>query len=717
LGQLFDELRRRNVFRVAVAYLVAAWLALQVADLVLENTNAPDWVMQVLMLLFAIGFPLVLIFSWVYELTPEGLKRENDVDRSKSVTGDTGRKLDQITIGLLVVVLAVVVADRLFLRGSLPESQSASTTAPTDRSIAVLAFEDLSEAGDQGYFADGLSEELLNVLAQVPDLQVAGRTSSFAFKGQNTDLREIGDILNVAHILEGSVRKAGNRIRVTAQLINAETGFHLFSETYNRNLNDIFAVQDELATRIGEALRSELIGSTAVAESSPTEVAAYDLYLEARQKIHTRVKDELHAAVDLLERALALDPDYVPALTQKALAIYLLSDSSGAYGDIPKDEALAAARPLLDRALEIDDRYAEAYAVSGLIMDSEGASVDAQIRTLRRAVALNPSLENARTWLSSALVNSHQFEESRALLEGIVERDPMFGPAFVNLTGTYLRTREFDKAESLIDRVERITGETDRIRQSRAYVALTKGELAEVVTLLATVLASNSSATVPQFFYGIALSSLGDYETAMEIADPNWQITSLAALGELDEARKLLSRRVEAVGAGDMLDIAGYYFAVARDPDGLVDFVETHFDGIDALLDAHPKTDEFFLGYMPPLAWAYSEKSMRVEFDKVVAAMRQVLDLLGAEDSLNQPVVQSDADFSAVTGDVDGVLAKVKRLVDIDTAGVEFFDLPYYERYFEIPAFREMNDIIVARANEERAKLGMDAYRPMTVID
>ena len=343
MSQVFDELKRRNVFRVAVAYLVATWLVLQVADLVLENIGAPGWVMQVLILLFALGFPLVLIFAWAYELTPEGLKREKDVDRSHSVTPQTGKKLNQITIGLLVVVLLVFVAERVLVPHGEVSPTAAAPGAMPDRSIAVLAFEDLSEDGDQEYFADGLSEELLNVLAQNRDLQVAGRTSSFAFKGQNKDLREIGELLNVAHILEGSVRKSGNRIRVTAQLINAQTGYHLFSESYDRDMVDLFAVQDELAEKIGDALQTELIGTEteSVQEVTESEIAAYDLYLAAREKIHSRAPEEMHAAVDLLDRALAMDSDYAPALAQKALGIFLLSDNPGSYGDIPTNEAVA----------------------------------------------------------------------------------------------------------------------------------------------------------------------------------------------------------------------------------------------------------------------------------------------------------------------------------------------------------------------------------------
>ena len=225
---LFSELKRRNVFRVAIAYVIAAWLVLQVSELVLDAIEAPAWVLKALLLLAALGLPIVLLFSWAYELTPDGLRKEQDVDRSGSITESTGKKLNQITIAMVIALVVLVAIDRAyFAPPSRPAAESAEATA-------VLAFEDLSADGDQEYFADGLSEELLNVLARMPDLQVAGRTSSFAFKGQNRDLREIGEILNVAHILEGSVRKAGNEIRVTAQLINAETGFHLYSDTYDR---------------------------------------------------------------------------------------------------------------------------------------------------------------------------------------------------------------------------------------------------------------------------------------------------------------------------------------------------------------------------------------------------------------------------------------------------------------------------------------------------
>jgi len=219
-----DELQRRNVFRVAVAYIVSAWLVLQVADVVINNIGAPEWVFSVFMLAGGLLFLPILFFSWAYELTPEGVKREAEVDRTQSITSNTGRKLNLITIAMLVAVVGfVLIKDNLPSEDSIDSASSdvageVVVTLVDDKSIAVLAFDDLSPGGDQAFFAEGLSEEILNVLAQVPGLKVAGRTSSFAFTGRDTDLREIGETLNVAHILEGSVRKAGDRLRVTASV-------------------------------------------------------------------------------------------------------------------------------------------------------------------------------------------------------------------------------------------------------------------------------------------------------------------------------------------------------------------------------------------------------------------------------------------------------------------------------------------------------------------
>ena len=712
MGQIFDELKRRNVFRVAIAYLIAAWLVLQVADLVLENIAAPDWVMQVFMLLFALGFPFVLIFSWAYELTPEGLKREKEVDRTRSVTHQTGKKLNQITIALLVVVILVVAAERLLVPHSGDSAVPTEAGGTPDRSIAVLAFEDLSQDGDQEYFADGLSEELLNVLAQNPDLQVAGRTSSFAFKGQNKDLREIGELLNVAHILEGSVRKAGNRIRVTAQLISAEDGYHLFSESYDRDLTDLFAVQDELAARISEALHTELIGTTSVQEVTETEIAAYDLYLAAREKIHSRDPAEMYAAIDFLDRALAMDPDYAPAMAQKALAIFLLSDNEGSYGDIPTEEAVATARPLVNRALELDPRLAEAHAISALIMDAENVDVDERIALLRHALDLNPSLDNARNWLSSDLGEAGRNEESIALLESIVERDPMFGPAFTNLVTNYSRSRQFDNANSLIGRVERIVGDTPDVHVSWGNVARHQGRHAEAIRHLRLAYAANPNATITRIFYRLALERIGETEEILEIGDPDGRIIALMQTGQPEEAMAIVDRFMATGDLQEVLSATAYGLVRTGDYERLIRLVNDNYDSLDELLAEASRVTSLSTGYLGPLAYAYQQLGMDAESTAVLAAMDRAIEAQIRRSPDFEPVLYGQSQRAALAGDRDALLANARKIADQGAADVQAFNDPMFQAYEDDAEFQAIVAEIVKRGNDERAKLGLEPYNP-----
>jgi len=271
---LFDELKRRNVFRVGIAYAVVAWLVMQFADVVLNNITAPEWVFKAIMLLLAIGFPIVLVFAWAFEMTPEGIKREKDVDRTQSITPNTGKKLDRIIIAGLVLVIIGMGVERFWFAGheapqvtqtqpvtATPTTQqdnpppAASVAAEvTGQSVAVLPFVAMSKGDDDSYFADGLTEEILNSLARLPELLVTARTSSFHFKDQNLPIPEVAAALGVKNVVEGSVRRSGERVRITAQLIRAEDGFHLWSETYDRTLEDVFAVQEDIAESIAETL-------------------------------------------------------------------------------------------------------------------------------------------------------------------------------------------------------------------------------------------------------------------------------------------------------------------------------------------------------------------------------------------------------------------------------------------------------------------------------
>jgi len=321
---LFTELKRRNVLRVAIAYAVVAWLLLQVSDTLVPALRLPEWFHSGVALLLILGFPVALLFAWAFEMTPDGLKKERDIDQSQSIAKVAGRKLDFVIIGLLVVALGYFGYDKFVLDPQrdavVLESagqQNADTTAefvqidqPAESaqpSIAVLAFVNMSDDSGNEYFSEGLSEELLNLLVKIPELKVAARTSSFSYKDKDVSVAQIGVELNVTHILEGSVRKAGNHVRITAQLIKADDGFHLWSETFDRALDDIFVIQDEIAKAIVAELKVNLFGTMPVVRKTDPEV--YSLYLQGNYFGSLRGAENLEKAVVALKQALAIDPE------------------------------------------------------------------------------------------------------------------------------------------------------------------------------------------------------------------------------------------------------------------------------------------------------------------------------------------------------------------------------------------------------------------------
>ena len=445
MGNIFSELKRRNVIRVALAYIVAAWLLLQVADVVLNNIEAPEWVFQTILLVVALGFPLGLIFAWAYELTPEGLKKEKDVDRSQSITHATGRKLDFVIIGVLVIALGYFAYDKFVAETTTDQPTVASDDEVTETdipemSIAVLPFVNMSSDPEQEYFSDGISEELLNMLAQFPGLRVAARTSSFQFKGQNQDIGKIADTLNVAHVLEGSVRKAGTRLRITAQLIKADSGYHLWSDTYDRELDDVFAVQDEIASAISEALKIKLALDAANNTTQPETIKAanteaYESYLRGRRLIHERGRAALEEAVRHLEQSLRLDNNFAPAHAQLAIATTLLLESPESYGDLSLEQVKRIAIPHLDRALELEPNLAEGFAGRALLaFDTDDLSV--AIEYAQKALDANPSYVDAMNWLYLALGGLGLYEEQLEVMDRMLETDPLTRVGRANYIGT-----------------------------------------------------------------------------------------------------------------------------------------------------------------------------------------------------------------------------------------------------------------------------------------
>jgi TolB-like protein len=442
---LIQELKRRNVFRVGLAYVLGAWVLLQIIDFALEVIAAPDWILQVFFLAAAVGLPVVLIFSWVFEMTPEGIKRESEIDRSTSITPQTGRKLDRIIIVFLGVAVITLLADK-FMGGDgattpvEPEpaavpgvSQPAGQVAPEaeqpgearkgERSVAVLPFVNMSADPEQEYFSDGISEELLNVLVRIEGLRVPSRTSSFTFKGSNKKVAEIGRELQVDHVLEGSVRKSDNRIRVTAQLIDVATDTHLWSDTYTRELDDVFAVQDEIAQAIVGALKITLSGEEqqSLSDRSTRNVEAYNKYLLGRHLWNTRSRDGLRAAIAPLREAVQLDPQFELAWAALADGYALIPE----YQAGPIDENVSLGREAAERALAINPDSARALTALAYLKSLYAFDIDGAIKDYRRALELDPGYATAHQWYGELLAVQRRTDESLEQIRLAAEADPL----------------------------------------------------------------------------------------------------------------------------------------------------------------------------------------------------------------------------------------------------------------------------------------------------
>jgi len=342
------------------------WVVLQVAEFISPLLRLPEWSVSFALYIGIIGFPFALLFAWAFELTPDGLKPTRDVPPEDSVSHKTGAGLNRIITGLMALAVLILLVDRFLPQGPTAEEQIAAeqsltvTEPSTDvdaaaekpKSIAVLPFVNRSDDPQQEYFSDGISEELLNALTKIRGLRVAARTSSFAFKGKNQDITTIGEQLNVEAVLEGSVRKSGQRIRITAQLINVSDGYHLWSETYDRDLIDIFAIQDEISAAIVAALKVHLSGAESTPDKRVIDLDAYNFYLLARHSLRRRTESSLQLAVKQYQQAISIEPTYAEAWAGKALATELLSKRN--YGTIPDNEANRQAQTMLDMAFAID---------------------------------------------------------------------------------------------------------------------------------------------------------------------------------------------------------------------------------------------------------------------------------------------------------------------------------------------------------------------------
>jgi TolB-like protein/Flp pilus assembly protein TadD len=527
---VISELRRRNVFRMAALYVVAAWLVMQVVGVLIDLGTLPPWVGPSVLPLLLIGFPIALVLSWFYEITPEGIARDDDVVRTEAFAQVKGRRVDFIVIALLAAAVILFAYDKWWIG------------PPPEKSVAVLPFLNMSDDPEQGYFSDGITEELLNVLAKFPDLKVAARQSSFVFKDKDLPVAEIGRQLNVAHVVEGSVRKSGTRLRITAQLINAEDGYHLWSDTFDRELEDVFAIQDEIAREIGSALRIEF-GMAGGAKSKPSviqaaDIDAYDVYLEGRNLVHQRDPDSLAKAVGHFERALRLDANFAPAHAQLAIAAMLEVQ----VGSRLAEDARLVAVPHIERALELEPELSEAQGASALLaLDKHDP--ETAIQRAELALALNPSYSDALTWMAIALEQLGRYEESFEAYRKVLDVDPL------NIIG--LR----NYAQKL----------GDRGRTAEAH------ELADRLITVSPIWAYDLHTVTSLLYEGkIAEALYWALKQDREAGQPVGYAThALSFVGEYDESRRLGGVSVSAEEDRVEAAIEGTQRALRRDPDNM----------------------------------------------------------------------------------------------------------------------------------------------------
>ena len=455
---LIAELKRRNVFRVAIAYVVFAWVLAQVSGLAFESFGAPEWVPKSVLFLLVLGLPIAIFFAWAFEMTPEGIKKERDVDRSQSITQKTGRKLDFVIIAVLVVAVGFLSIDKF---GSPTDSDlSGAVTVTTGTpSIAVLPFDNRSNREEDQFFTDGIHDDLLTTIAKIGSMKVISRTSVMEYKGTTKKIPVIANELGVANILEGGIQRSGNQVRINVQLIDAATDQHLWAEIYDRELTaeNLFAIQSEVSNAIAAALHTALTPDEAQRINAvPTNnLEAYETYLLGRERWRTRTVDSLTESLELFETATRLDPNFALAWVGISDAYQLIT----VYVGLELDEALTNADAALQNAFRLDGQSGEAYTSLGGLHHSRFEYAESEI-AYKKAIELSPNYGTAYHWNSMLLQDLNKYDESREMIEKALELDPLNPVLHVNLGNVMDNQGEFDAARAQYERIIEIDPES-----------------------------------------------------------------------------------------------------------------------------------------------------------------------------------------------------------------------------------------------------------------
>ncbi len=473
LNNYFKELQRRHVVKAGIAYLVISWLLTQVLSILIPVFEMPTSILKSAIIVMAIGFPLWLIFAWIYDFTPDGLQKTDDVEYDSKIHAKKNVKLNRFIIGSLSMAIILLVVNQVRMKNQMTEIKSIKVSGEFDSSIAVMAFADRSPKKDHEYFSDGISEEILNILVGIPDLKVISRTSSFSYKGKDLTATEIGEELKVSHILEGSIRKAGNMVRITAQLINTSDGSQEWSQTFDRNLDSIFKIQDEIAQKVSDQFRVSVKGDSE--ELSPPDTEAYNLYLEARHLKRQNTKEGLISAEEKVKQSIAIDSTYSNSWDLLA-SIHVTGTHNFSIGDSNQkfSDGLKAAK----KAIEFDPNSADAYATLASLQNYTW-NFEASARNMEKAVELGPN--KALILGTAALYSYGNLDKGVDLIKSAIKFDPLVYINYYNLGFHYYRMNRLEEAQEYFDKFSLYYPNSQIVHYMKGMVHLAKGEKEEAL--------------------------------------------------------------------------------------------------------------------------------------------------------------------------------------------------------------------------------------------
>ena len=524
IDNFFAELKRRNVYKVAVAYAVVGWVIAQIATQIFPFLEIPNWVVRLVIVLIAIGFPIALVIAWAFEATPEGIKRTEDVDLAMSA------RQPRKHTWVFVVIIGAAFSIGLFFIGRYTGRNTAGASELPAKSIAVLPFDNLSRDPDNAFFAEGVQDEILTRLAKVADLKVIARTSTQKFKSSPENLPDIAKQLGALNILEGSVQKVNDQVRVNVQLINALTNTHLWAEIYDRKLTDIFAVESDIAKTIADTLQAKLTGSekTAISKEPTANTEAYELYHKGRSLWGKRTGDNIPKAIAFYEQAIARDPNYALAYAGLSSA-YILSPF---YAGANRLEMSAKAKEAALKALHLDPNLAEAHAALGKVLFFGEIDLAGAAREYKRAIELKPNDADAHHWYSNDILAAlGRFDEAIAEGKRSVELDPLSIVINADLGETFYYAKRYDESVTQLRKTLEIDPTSFYTHYNLGIALQAKGDLPGAIAEYEKAKQLGDNTTVSTF-YAAAKAQAGDKDAARRM------------LSELDE----ISKHHEVVG-------------------------------------------------------------------------------------------------------------------------------------------------------------------------